>query len=72
MPSLLEINNENQLAREIKDLRDKIIIILQQLSERMHRLVVLKDDPDNSIYKTELEGYISQGKTSIQNIANNY
>ena len=72
MPTLLEIDNENDLASEVKDLRSKVIIQLDALQDRMDRLVVLKDEPSNSTYKTELEGYIAQGKTAIQNLANRY
>jgi len=72
MPTLLEIDNENDLASEVKDLRSKIIIQLDALQDRMDRVVELKDDPANSTYKTELEGYIAQGKTAIQNLANRY
>lgn len=72
MATLLEIDNENELAREVKNLRDNFLNSRDAIEGMLDRLVELKDAPENSAYTTEIINYISTAKANLINLANKY
>ena len=70
MASLLEINDENMLARKTAAIREKVLADMASVEREMNDLVQLKTD--NSGYAIELQGYIDSAKQYIISIANNF